>query len=143
MIEPFLLKRNSNNPWLPHSFCIQWIPSIFSPYVMADMIITLFYYAIPFALTYLVWQRKNVSSSCKSLAAWHTILALNVVTEGVETNAQRTCLERKGICYASRYRWRLFLLGAITEWAGLSRSGLNRKVAVAPHIIIFLGSHND
>lgn len=50
---------NTNN-LLPHGFCINWTPALLWSYVIADALIVLAYYSIPFTLAYFVWHRKDL-----------------------------------------------------------------------------------
>jgi hypothetical protein len=60
MLEYFLSASSTGNGWMPHGFCIKCTPSILWSYVISDALIALSYYAIPFALAYFVWRRKDL-----------------------------------------------------------------------------------
>jgi len=50
----------STNGLMPHGFCINWTPALLWSYVVADALIVLSYYSIPFALAWFVWKRKDL-----------------------------------------------------------------------------------
>lgn len=60
MYEQFILNITGANGWMPHGFCIQWTPGILWSYVIADALTALSYYAIPLALAYVAWRRKDL-----------------------------------------------------------------------------------
>jgi PAS domain S-box-containing protein len=44
----------------PHGFCLLWQPRLISLHVVSDIVIGLSYYAIPLALGYFVWKRRDI-----------------------------------------------------------------------------------
>ena len=55
-----LLRQLFTSGFLPHGTCYLWDPKIVWLHVVSDGIITLSYYCIPFALVYLVRQRRDL-----------------------------------------------------------------------------------
>src|SRR6476620_7681375 len=43
-----------------HGFCLLWQPALVWLHVFSDAVIGLSYYAIPLALAYFVWKRKDI-----------------------------------------------------------------------------------
>src|SRR3954454_15282187 len=46
--------------FLPHGWCYRWDPSVVLLHVASDLLITLAYYFIPFALIYIVRRRGDM-----------------------------------------------------------------------------------
>ena len=57
------LRHLFSSGFLPHGTCYLWDPKIVWLHVISDGIITLSYYCIPFALIYLVRQRRDLPSN--------------------------------------------------------------------------------
>lgn len=47
----------------PHGFCLLWQPELIWLHVVSDGVIGLSYYAIPVALAYFVWRRRDLAFS--------------------------------------------------------------------------------
>jgi signal transduction histidine kinase/ActR/RegA family two-component response regulator len=50
----------SSTGFMPHGMCFQWRPDILTLHVMADSLIALAYFSIPFTLLYFVRRRKDL-----------------------------------------------------------------------------------
>jgi signal transduction histidine kinase/ActR/RegA family two-component response regulator len=57
---PDYLELFSSNGFMPHGMCYQWRPDILALHVLADSLITLAYFSIPFSLLYFVRRRKDL-----------------------------------------------------------------------------------
>ena len=57
------LRQLFSSGFLPHGTCYLWDPKIVWLHVISNSIITLSYYCIPFALIYLVRQRRDLPSN--------------------------------------------------------------------------------
>lgn len=51
---------DKTNQFMPHGMCFLWLPSLVRLHVVADAVIGLSYYSIPFALWYLARKRKDI-----------------------------------------------------------------------------------
>lgn len=56
----FLRQLFSSNGFMPHGHCYLWNPGVVWLHVIADSLIALAYYSIPFTLVYFVRQRKDL-----------------------------------------------------------------------------------
>ena len=50
----------SSTGFMPHGMCFQWRPDILTLHVIADSLIALAYFSIPFTLLYFVRRRKDL-----------------------------------------------------------------------------------
>ena len=58
---PEYLDRVFSSPgFMPHGMCFQWRPDILTLHVIADSLIALAYFSIPFTLLYFVRRRKDL-----------------------------------------------------------------------------------
>ena len=58
---PDYLDRVFSSPgFMPHGMCFQWRPDILTLHVIADSLIALAYFSIPFTLLYFVRRRKDL-----------------------------------------------------------------------------------
>ncbi len=56
----YLEQLFSSNGFMPHGMCYLWRPDILALHVLADSLITLAYFSIPFSLLYFVRRRKDL-----------------------------------------------------------------------------------
>ncbi|HEY6925136.1 MAG TPA: ATP-binding protein [Steroidobacteraceae bacterium] len=56
----YLAQLFSSNDFMPHGMCYLWRPDILALHVLADSLITLAYFSIPFSLLYFVRRRQDL-----------------------------------------------------------------------------------
>lgn len=56
----FLREVLTTGPFMPHGHCYLWLPELVWLHVIADSLIALAYYAMPMALAYFVFKRRDL-----------------------------------------------------------------------------------
>jgi len=59
MLQPIAAFLSSDQ-FMPHGMCFLWDPGLLWLHVVSDGLIALSYYAIPLAIGYLAWQRRDL-----------------------------------------------------------------------------------
>jgi PAS domain S-box-containing protein len=57
----FLAGLFSQDNFIPHGFCLRWAPELLWLHVLADSVIAIAYYTIPFALIYFISKRRDLA----------------------------------------------------------------------------------
>src|ERR1700736_742429 len=54
----------AQDSFIPHGFCLAWVPALVWLHVISDSVIAIAYYSIPFALIYFISRRRDLAFRC-------------------------------------------------------------------------------